>query len=116
MTQIEIISTEKHELRQWFDESLDEGWREYIIRNEKFHWKCASPLHLAGKIFHELQDEDFVCHPETDAHYCHNKTLEKVLLELSVLDVTSNNNNNNNDNNNALLSDTGPLNIQQNIH
>ena len=75
-------------LRKWFDESLDEKWREKIMTNEIFHWKCASPSHLAGKIFHELKEEDFVCHPERDAHYCSNHPLEQVHLKLSVLDVT----------------------------
>ena len=77
-------------LRQWFDESLDEKWREYIMTNEKFHWKCASPPHLAGKIFHQLKEKDFVCHPERDAHYCHKHHREGVHMMLSVLDVTDN--------------------------
>ena len=77
-------------LRQWFDESLDETWREEIMIKEKFHWKCASPPHLAGKIFHELKEEDFVCHPERDAYYCHKHHREGFNMTLSVLDVTDN--------------------------
>ena len=77
-------------LRKWFDENLDEKWREKIMTNEIFQWKCASPSNLAGKIFHELKEEDFVCHLPKYAHYCHNNPLEKVHLTLSVLDVTDN--------------------------
>ena len=60
------------------------------MTNETFHWKCTSPAHLAGKIFHELKEEDFVCHPERDTHYCHKYHYEGGHMKLSVLDVTDN--------------------------